>query len=378
MSEDKKINNNNEEIKEQEMVENIQITDEELGFTSNEDLSNENKEESKKAKSKKSIIPIVTTIAVGALCLGVGYTMGKDTGRTLPATHKNYSNSKVVATVGETKITEGDLREKMEPMFYLNAKEKMTDDQIKASEASMIDYMTTTEVLYMEGKKEKVEATEEEVESQYTTLIGSITQTFGMTEEEFTKQFKVTKEEIKEELKKELIASKYMQQSSEVSDTEAKNYYDKNKDEFLKVRASHILIPNTDENGEALSTEKLEEAKKQAEDILKKAQNGTDFASLAKEYSQDGSAANGGDLDFFAKGQMVEPFEKEAFSLKVGEVSKNVVETQFGYHIIMKTDEKQEELDTVKEELKYKLASEKQNLVVNDLLEKYNVEIKDI
>ncbi|MBI2798265.1 peptidylprolyl isomerase [Candidatus Saccharibacteria bacterium] len=78
-------------------------------------------------------------------------------------------------------------------------------------------------------------------------------------------------------------------------------------------------------------------AQAQAQDILKQAQGGADFAELAKKYSQDGSAANGGDLGFFGKGQMDPEFEKAAFSLEKDQVS-GVVKTQYGYHIIKVTD----------------------------------------
>ena len=84
-------------------------------------------------------------------------------------------------------------------------------------------------------------------------------------------------------------------------------------------------------------------AQKQAEDVLKQVQAGGDFAALAKKYSQEGSASNGGDLGFFGKGQMVPEFEKAAFALEVGKVS-GIVKTQYGYHIIKVTDKKDDQI----------------------------------
>ena len=76
-----------------------------------------------------------------------------------------------------------------------------------------------------------------------------------------------------------------------------------------------------------------EEAKKKAESLLKNIKDGEDFESIAKDYSDCPSAAKGGDLGQFSKGQMVPEFEKAAFELKENEVS-DLVKTQFGYHII--------------------------------------------
>lgn len=353
-----------------------------------EDKKPQNKEQNSSAnkESKKNISieavkngktkTIIIAAVVGVLCLGAGYASGKQVGRALPATTKSYSSNKVMATVGESKITGDNLAARMEPLFYLNGKEKMTDDQILAYESSMLDYMTTTEVLYLEGKSEKIEVSEEEIQEEYDSLMSSIESTFNMTAAEYLKKFNVSEEYIKADLEKELIATKYIGQASDVSDDEAKNYYDKNKDEFLQVRASHILIQNSDDEGNDVSDEQKAKNKEKAQEILDRINAGEDFATLAKEYSEDASASKGGDLDFFSKGDMVEPFEEAAFALKVGEVSPELVETDYGYHIIKKTDEQYSEFDDIKEDLKYTLSYEKQNNLITDLIEKYNVEVK--
>ena len=148
--------------------------------------------------------------------------------------------------------------------------------------------------------------------------MSSLKQNYNITEDDIINKCKVPKENIEKELEKELIAVKYIGQAANVTDEEAKSYYEKNKSEFFQVRASHILIKNIDDQGNAVSDEQKKKNKEQAEEILKQAKSGVDFAELAKKYSQDTSAENGGDLDFFSKGQMVEPFEKAVFSIKVG------------------------------------------------------------
>ena len=94
-------------------------------------------------------------------------------------------------------------------------------------------------------------------------------------------------------------------------------------------RARHILIKTSEEDSE----DTLIEKRSRAEQVLELARSGEDFAELAKQYSEGPTAQRGGDLGSFARGRMVKPFEDAVFSLNAGEIS-DIVETQFGFHII--------------------------------------------
>ncbi|MGY0600706.1 MAG: SurA N-terminal domain-containing protein [Paraglaciecola chathamensis] len=142
-----------------------------------------------------------------------------------------------------------------------------------------------------------------------------------------------------------------------VSEDEAEQYYEQNIQDFRtqeERRASHILIEFGDDQ---------QKAEQQAEDILAKINNGEDFAELAETFSSDTfSAENGGDLDWFSMGMMDPAFEDAAFALQnVGDVSE-VVESEFGFHIIKLTDVKPEETSPfadVKEDVIAKLKAER-------------------
>jgi peptidyl-prolyl cis-trans isomerase D len=105
-----------------------------------------------------------------------------------------------------------------------------------------------------------------------------------------------------------------------------------------RVTASHVLISYKGARGAPPNvTRTKERAKKRAEEVMKKAKAGGDFAALAKQYSDDlGSGPRGGELGAFPRRQMVAPFADAAFALKPGEVS-GIVETDFGFHVIKRT-----------------------------------------
>jgi len=134
-----------------------------------------------------------------------------------------------------------------------------------------------------------------------------------------------------------------------VNPADLKTYYEQNSQRFEgERRASHILIASP-KTAPAADREK---AKAKAQELLAQVKKSPDsFADVARKNSQDpGSAAKGGDLDFFARGSMVKPFEDAVFSMKKGDIS-DVVETEFGYHIIKLTDTKQRSFEELRPEL---------------------------
>jgi peptidyl-prolyl cis-trans isomerase D len=152
-----------------------------------------------------------------------------------------------------------------------------------------------------------------------------------------------------------------LKKSIVISDADLKTYYEQNAQRLStpeERRASHILIasPKT-----APAAERAKAAAKAAELLAQVRKAPDTFADVARKNSQDpGSAANGGDLDFFARGSMVKPFEDAAFAMKKGDIS-DVVESDFGYHIIKLTDikpGKQRSFEEMKPELEAEMTKQ--------------------
>jgi len=162
------------------------------------------------------------------------------------------------------------------------------------------------------------------------------------TEESLNRHLKsvgMTPDEFRSKMTEEATAQAVLERELKVnvSDDEIKKFYNDNPSKFEQpemVRASHILLSTRDmTTNEELSAEKKAAKHKLAEDLLKRARAGEDFAKLAKDFSEDpGSKDNGGEYKF-PRGQMVAEFETVAFSLKTNEIS-DIVTTKFGYHII--------------------------------------------
>lgn len=134
-----------------------------------------------------------------------------------------------------------------------------------------------------------------------------------------------------------------------LNEADVKTYYEQNVGRLSgkeERRASHILITAPKE----MSSDERKKARERADGVLAQIRKAPDsFAELARKNSQDpGSAPNGGDLEFFARGAMVKPFEDAAFALNKGEIS-GVVESDFGFHIIRVTDIKAPKLRSFEE-----------------------------
>jgi len=152
-----------------------------------------------------------------------------------------------------------------------------------------------------------------------------------------------------------------------ISDADVRARYDKEIAAMppqVEVRARHILV----------------KTKEEAEAIIKKLEGGAKFEDLAKESSTDGTAANGGDLGYFAEGQMVPEFEKAAFALKPGEYTKEPVQTQFGFHVIQLEDRRTKQppaFDQVKDQIRSIIMRERYVETVKKLRDGMKIDYKD-
>jgi len=203
-----------------------------------------------------------------------------------------------------------------------------------------LNQLVTYTVLMQEARNRKIAVADAEIEQSVKQMRSQFP-----NEDAFKKALEargMTVEKLKSDAKIDMSINKMM--DAEVAnltpptDAQVREFYDKNPDKFKQdesIRASHILF-RVAENADAATKKKTLE---QAQSVLKQARGGADFAELAKKYSADGSAQQGGDLNFFTHGAMVPAFDQAAFALKPGQIS-DIVTTQFGYHIIKVTDRK--------------------------------------
>jgi len=280
-----------------------------------------------------------------------------------------------VVTSKSGDISVDELYQEMKNTYALTTLVNMIDAKLLEK-----DYPTTDEEKeYVKSQLEQLEYTYENsyYVSYYPTFKSFAVAYFGVSDMDAVESLialQYKRQAYTEDYAKELVADK-----------EIETYY--NDTVIGDIKASHILIKADFTEG-ATEDEKnkaYEEALKKAKEVLAKLNNGEDFAKLAKEYSQDGSKEDGGDLGWFNRGDMVSEFEDAAIALEIGKYTTAPVKTQYGYHLILKTDQKAKpELKEVKEEIIETLAEEKmssdenlQNKALAKLREAKEFEIQD-
>lgn len=232
----------------------------------------------------------------------------------LAACSKNTLSSKtdeaVVARVNDEVITKGELY----------------DFLVKENGHTALNSLIAMKIVELEAKNQNVKVTEADIQKK----VDEIAEQYGGKEtfEQFLEMYGQSLDDLKLNIEMNLNVEGLLEPDIDIQEDEMKNYFEENKEKFNEqeqVRARHILV----------------ESKSEAEEVRNKLLAGEDFSKLAKDYSTDSSNnEQGGDLGFFARGDMVKEFEDVAFSLEVGNISEPV-KTDFGYHIIKVEDHKQ-------------------------------------
>jgi peptidyl-prolyl cis-trans isomerase C len=245
-----------------------------------------------------------------------------------------------------------------------------------------LDQLVTYTVLSQETRARNVTVTDAELDGNLKQMQGQFP-----SEQEFRKALAargMTIEKLRADARMNIGISKMM--DAEVSgqppptDAQVREFYDKNPDKFKQteaVRASHILFKVDEKADEATKKKRLAEAQA----VMKQVRGGADFAALAKKHSSDGSAAQGGDLNFFTKGQMVPAFDAAAFALQPGQIS-DIVTTEFGYHIIKVTERRppstvpfEQVSERIKEYLAEQRKQERAQAFIESLKQKAKIEV---
>ena len=285
---------------------------------------------------------------------------------------KLQDGKEVVASIKDKNITAEELYEELKDKYGTDVLINLIDEYIADKEVPTTDEIN-------QKVNEQYESQKKQNEEYYKIDFEELLENYGYTVESYKKALLLSYKQ--EEMVKEYV-------KSTLTEEEIKKYYEDNM--YGKITARHILImPKKSSNmTEAETNQKKKEAYDLAVSLIKRLDNGEDFATLAKEFSDDTvSAENGGLLDAFDnKSGYVKEFWEASVNLEVGKYSKTPVESQYGYHIILKEkEEDRPNYDDAKENIKNTLAENKINEDSTNLIqkalykarEKYNLKIED-
>ncbi|MED5472107.1 MAG: peptidylprolyl isomerase [Verrucomicrobiota bacterium] len=281
-----------------------------------------------------------------------------------------------LATVNGKKITSADVERALR-MRYGPSLDQMPAEQranaIKQVTPRMAEELISRSLLLEAARAAKATASADELKKTIEQIKGSLPP--GVKFEEYIKKMGHTEKSFEAEVTEELLINFHVQEILSAvkapTDAELQKYYQENKESFNSkesITASHILLKTDPGSDEKVKSEKLKAIQKLREQLI--TAKGDGFDKLAKEHSDCPSSARGGDLGSFGRGQMVPAFEKAAFTQKVGDVG-DVVETQFGYHLIKvtkKTKAGQRKFEEVKEDISRQLDAPKRQKTMQDYI----------
>jgi peptidyl-prolyl cis-trans isomerase C len=288
-----------------------------------------------------------------------------------------------IAIVNGSVITGEEFNRELSQVKQRISQQKLeiSSAQLEGIRNEILDNLIDFELLFQESRNNGIKVEKETIDSQMKSLKQKFSNDTEF--ENFLSELKLSESSLKLKIKKGIAIQELVEtqiaHKIKISDEESKIFYDTYPGLFKQpeqVKASHILIKIDKGADEAKKSEATEKIKT----IQLKLKKGEDFAALAKEFSEGPSKNNGGDLGYFQRGQMVKSFEDVAFALKTEAVS-DIVETQFGYHIIKVVDKKPEKTiayENVKEDLAQQLKQEKTQeevkIYIQKLREKSKIE----
>jgi peptidyl-prolyl cis-trans isomerase C len=279
-----------------------------------------------------------------------------------------------IAQVNDTVLLRQDLDREMKLVSLKLARQgrPMDDAQLKRYEGNIRETLINRTLLLQQSKSMQIAVNDSKVakahnefkaafktEAAYQQALNEM----GFTEEMLKKQ-------IRDGLTIKTLIDKEVVQKIALSEETVRAFYDDNPNLFQRpeqVKASHILVKvpknaNEAQKGEALAA---------IQALKARIDNGENFATLAMEHSDGPSKVKGGDLGFFGREQMVKPFSDAAFALQPGEVS-DVVQTQFGYHLIRQTERRAEQTmayNDVKDAIATRLRQEQEGKKIESYLD---------
>ncbi len=246
--------------------------------------------------------------------------------------HKPKLDSKTnVAYVNGVPISRHELTMEMSRLQQRFYSGKMSKEQIKEMKKQVLSILIGGRILYQTGVESGIEVSPTEVKNELSKARRQYpgSKTF---KNNFTKA----------EIRQKVVVDKFIRQEfaakTIIKDEECRKYYHNHLADFTRpaqVKISEIVIKTIKSDPQ----DKRQAALKKIKAVRGKLQKGADFAKLARQYSEDPSKANGGNIGFLMRGQMPKAFENVVFNMKNGTFS-DIISTGYGYHILMVTDRK--------------------------------------